>query len=64
MQPLLVKHNGLLLSLFVFRELSDTDNKIEVNCFDSSVLFYEDRTITNFPDDTLELMVAVRPQPR
>lgn len=64
MQPLLVKHNGLLLSLFVFLELSDTDNKIEVNCFDSSVLFYEDRTITNFPDDTLELMVAVRPQPR
>ena len=64
MQPLLVKHNGLLLSLFVFRELSDTDNKIEVNCFDSSVLFYEDRTITNFPDNTLELMVAVRPQPR
>ena len=64
MQPLLVKHNGLLLSLFVFWELSDTDNKIEVNCFDSSVLFYEDCTITNFPDDTLELMVAVRPQPR
>ena len=40
-----IKNNRLFLALLILGELSDPNDKVEVNCFDSSVLFHEDCTV-------------------
>ena len=56
----LIYYDSLLLALFIFGELSDSDYKIQIYCFESVSVLDQDRTVADFLDRTADLMAGVK----
>jgi len=49
-----VKYDGFFLAVFVFRVLSYSYNKVEVDSFGFAVLFYEERAVGYLSDNAVK----------
>ena len=56
----LIYYDSLLLALFIFGELSDSDYKIQIYCFKRVSILDQDRAIADFLDHTGDLVAGIK----